>query len=445
MMATILLLAGAHATARAQQAPRTLTLDEAKRIAWSGSPNVQRAATDLDLAELRQKQARNNVYMPQFGSGLNFSIGRFRRYTAEDFTGEPLDDPYYAEAVSSSTSQRIGINMQLFSFGSWLEHGNAKATVRNAEQTLEVEKHRAGAEVERRFNGVLLADDAVRLEEQLTRTSHDRLEAEKGKLAQGASLPADKLGAEIEVLDQEMRLEQARGEALKARLLLLTALGSKDDVALQPVGSVPDAFDPSTLDAAALVRRVMLTSPQIHQAELTLENTRRQQRSARAFRWPTVSGSASYSRNRSTSGMESFWELNPQNRGYDIGLQVSVPVPILRLNEGLNIRAADLNYARAVEQDATTRATLERQARAALIDLGNAWQGLESAVRRAALSTERARLAGEQHRYATITFLQFQQINDAAAQSQRALLNARTAFMNARIALEELLGGPINQ
>jgi outer membrane protein TolC len=444
LLLTLLFLVTA-ADAAGQQAPRTLTLDEAKRIAWTRNPGVRRAVTDLSLAELRQRQARNNVFLPQFGSGLNFSIGRFRRYTAEDFVGEPLADPYYAEAVSSSTSQRAGISMQLFSIGSWLQLGSAKASVRQSEQSMSVEMHRAGAEVERRFHSVLLADDAVRLEERFTNTARERLEAEKGKLAAGVSLPADMLGAEIEVLDQEMRLEQARGEALKARLQLLDALGITEDVELELVGAVPEAFDPAILADDAIVERSLRSSPQIRQAEVALENSRMQQRSARAFRWPSVSGSASYSRNRSTSGSDAFWELNPQNRGYDIGLQVSVPVPILRFNENLNIQSADLSHARVVEEDATTRASLERQVRAALIDLDNAWRSLQSAVRRAELSAERARLAGEQHRHGTITFIEFQQINDAEAQSQRGLVNSRVGFTNARIALEELLGGPLRQ
>lgn len=96
-----------------------------------------------------------------------------------------------------------------------------------------------------------------------------------------------------------------------------------------------------------------------------------------------------------------------------------------------------------VQENALTRATVERQVRAAFIDLSNSWRGLESAGRRSALSTERARLAGEQHRHGTITFLDFQQISDAEVQSQRALLDARVAFTNARLALEELLGGPV--
>ena len=441
----LLLLLVSVSDGYAQQAARELTLDEAKRIAWTSNPGVRRAQRDMTLAELRQRQARNNVFIPQFGSGLNFSIGRFRRYTAEDYAGEPLPDPYYAEAVSSSTSQSVRLSMQLFSFGSWLELGNAKRSVRQSEQAMTVEAHRAGAEVERRFYRVLLADDAVRLEEQLTSTARERLEAEKGRLAAGVSLPADLLGAEIEVLDQEMRLEQSQGEALKARLQLLDALGMAEDVPLQPVGTVPEAFDPATLSDDAIVERALRSSPSIVEAELALENSRMQQRSARAFRWPTVSGSASYSRNRSTAGSEAFWELNPQNRGYDVGLSVSVPIPLLRFNENLNIRAADVSHRHAMQNDATTRATVERQVRAALIDLDNAWRGLQSAERRAALSAERARLAGEQYRYGTITFIEFQQINDAGAQSQRALLNARVGFTNARIALEELLGGPLEQ
>jgi outer membrane protein len=335
--------------------------------------------------------------------------------------------------------------MQLFSYNGWLALSSAKTGVRQAEQALEVEKHRTGAEVARRFYRVLLADEGVKLEERFTNTARERLEAEKGRLAAGVSLPADKLGAEIEVLDQETRLEQARGEALKARLQLLDVLGMTEDVALQPVGAVPAAFDPSSISEDSVIARAVRIAPRMQQADMEVENSRLSQRRARAFRWPSVRGTASYSRNRSGQGSDAFWDVNPQNRGYDLGLQVSVPVPILRFNEGLDIRAADIAHERVLADYDNTRATLQRDVRAALIDLKNGWRSLESAKRGAELSAERARLAGEQHRHGTITFVELQQINDRDAQAQRALLDARVGFTNALLALEELLGGPLRR
>jgi outer membrane protein TolC len=133
-----------------------------------------------------------------------------------------------------------------------------------------VETHRIGAEVERRFYAALLADDAVRLEELFTKTARDRLAAEESRLSAGVSLPADRLGAEIELLDQENRLEQARGEALKARLQLLDVLGATDDVELQPIGAVPAAFDPSGISEQSVVERSLRESPRVRQAEMNM-------------------------------------------------------------------------------------------------------------------------------------------------------------------------------
>jgi outer membrane protein TolC len=444
LVVVLLQLAFAEA-ASARQTPRTLTLDEAKQIAWTRNPAVLRAQTDQEIAELQRRQAQNDVLLPAFASSLGFGIGRFRRYTAEDFAGEPLPDPYYAEAVSSRTSQSIGVSMQLFSYGSWLALKSARDDVRRSEQAFDTERHRTGAEVERRFYRVLLADDMVRLEERFTETARERLAAEEARLAAGVSLPSDRLGAEIELLDQETRLERARGEASKARLQLLDVLGLTEDTGVQPVGSVPEAFDPSSLAADSIIARVLRAGPTMEQADLDLESSRLRQRQARAFRWPTVSGSASYSRNRSTSGSDAFWDINPQNRGYDLDLRVSIPIPILRFNEGLSIQAADLGHERTVEDHATTRVSVQRQVRAALIDLNNAWRAIETARRSATLSTERARLAAEQHKYGTITFIELQQINDGDMQAQRALLDARLGFADAVLAVEALLGGPLGQ
>jgi outer membrane protein TolC len=437
-----LLLQFAAVSAHAQT-PRPITLDEAKQIAFDRNPAMRRAETDQTNAELRQKQAKYGAFLPQFGSSLNFSIGRFRRYTAEDFAGEPLDNPYYAQAVSSSTSQSIGASMQLFSYSTWLELRSAKTGVRQSEQALGVERQRTSAEVERRFYRVLLADDAVRLEERFMNTARERLKAEEARLAAGVSLPADKLGAEIEVLDRETQLELVRGESLKSRLQLLDVLGFTEDVALLPTGTLPAAFDPSTIAADAIIARALTSSPRVQQAEMTLENSRLSQKRARAFRWPTIRGNVSYSRNRSGQGSGSFWDINPQNRGYDMGLQVSVPVPVLRFSEGISIRTADINNERLEADYENTRATVRREVQAGLLDLNNAWRRLKSAERAAQLSTERARLAGEQHKHGTMTFVELQTINDRDAQSQRALLDARLGFTNALLALEELLGGPL--
>jgi outer membrane protein TolC len=445
LIMTSLLIQFMAVEATSAQGPRQITLAEAKQIAWERNPAVRRARTEQTTAELRRRQALNNVLMPQFGSFLNFSLNRFRRYVAEDFAGELEDTAYYAEAISSRASQSLAVDMRLFSYSSWVEWGSARTSVRQSELALNVERLRIGAEVERRFYRVLLAVDMVRLEERLTNTARERLKAEEARLAAGMSLPTDRLGAEIELLDQETRLEQARGEALKARLQLVDALGLTEDTALQPVGALPSAFDPSGLTPDSIIAQAIATAPLMQQAEFAVESSRAQQRRARAFRWPSVSGSASYSRNRSTNGSSAFWDVNPQNRGYALGLQVSVPIPVLRFNEGLSIRAADIGHENVQADYRNTRASLQRLVRAGLIDLNNGWRALASAQRRAQLSTERARLAGEQHKHGTITFVDLQQVNDRDAQAHRALLDARFGFTNALLVLEELLGRPLRR
>src|SRR5690606_16749092 len=103
----------------------------------------------------------------------------------------------------------------------------------------------------------------------------------------------------------------------------------------------------------------LLAGPDVRQAEMSIESSDIRRRQARAFRWPTVRGTASFSRNRSVEGSEAFWDVNPRNRGYNVGLSVSVPVPVLRFNEDLNIRSTDISHERAVADLASTRASVE--------------------------------------------------------------------------------------
>ncbi|MGH7470856.1 MAG: hypothetical protein ACRENP_23155 [Longimicrobiales bacterium] len=68
-----LLLQFATVEAASAQAPRQITLDQAKQIAWERNPAVRRAETERTTADLRRRQAQNSVFIPQFGSSLNFS------------------------------------------------------------------------------------------------------------------------------------------------------------------------------------------------------------------------------------------------------------------------------------------------------------------------------------------------------------------------------------
>jgi len=78
--------------------------------------------------------------------------------------------------------------------------------------------------------------------------------------------------------------------------------------------------------------------------------------------------------------------------------------------------------------------------RAALVDLRNAYRSLELAERSAEFARQRVELAQEKFRLGSLSFADLQRFIDDAAREERAAIDARFAWINAVIALEQHVG-----
>ena len=104
-----------------------------------------------------------------------------------------------------------------------------------------------------------------------------------------------------------------------------------------------------------------------------------------------------------------------------------------------------------VQRDAPERAAsfmheiveIETGVRAALIELERAYRSLVLAQERAGASQQRLELAQEDYRVGASNFTTLQQIIQSNDQAQRAVIDARFNLLNARVALEERIGGPL--
>ena len=91
-----------------------------------------------------------------------------------------------------------------------------------------------------------------------------------------------------------------------------------------------------------------------------------------------------------------------------------------------------------------TRLEIERDVRSRLIDLRGAWDSYRLAERSSEIAEERLRLAREGYRLTTVTFSDLQLAIEGAANERRTAINARYDFVAARIALEQVVGGPLD-
>jgi outer membrane protein TolC len=88
---------------------------------------------------------------------------------------------------------------------------------------------------------------------------------------------------------------------------------------------------------------------------------------------------------------------------------------------------------------------VEREVRSALIDLENAYSGVQLAERSAEIARERLRQGQEQYRLGTLDFTSLQRMIDDVAAAERQVITAYYQFATALLTLEEKVGGPVGQ
>lgn len=438
------LLAALASPLSGQQAPRTLSLEDALRIAEQNNPAYRSVQADLAVAGARERQSLGAL-LPQVSADLSLGGSASRSWVGTDPFGSPLPSQKAVETTSSYGSQGLSLSVPLFQRGRLGELRATRDEERSAAAQVRVEAGRLRAEVARRYHAALRAERTIRLEEDLLDSARERLDATQRLFRVAAQGMAEVLGAEVEVARQEQALEQARGEARKARLALGEAIGVLEAADAALTSEPLAVFDPAGLLPDSLAALALRAHPRVEQVSSSLDAAERRTGIARGLRWPTVSARAGV--NRSTSGLDDrgLQILDPSaraNRSFSLGFSVGLPV-FDQFRSSLQVAQAEAGRTRAREGLRAIRLSVEREVRSALIDLQNAHRGIQLAERARELSRQRLEMAREQFRVSAIRFTELQQVVDRAAQAEREALRARFEFADARATLEEKVGAPV--
>ncbi|HVS09156.1 MAG TPA: TolC family protein, partial [Planctomycetota bacterium] len=360
----------------------------------------------------------------------------------DDF-GEPvrLDEPL--EFQSSSSNQRVGLDLTLFDGGAnWNRLGSARASARATEARIAGSWVAVAAAVERAYWDVVRADLLAGLEERLLVAARERLDATEQRLRVASVSPVDVLGARVDVATQELALETARGTTRKARLALLETMGVGGQADFSTPTALPEAFDPAALDGEAVVAAAVRSNPAVLESAAAVEAAEEDADAARGAWWPRLSASLALSRGVSVGSYDALTEFNPENRTLSFGLTASVPI-FDRFQRSQQTASANAAADDARQDRRATALRVEREVREALIDLRNAHRAVLLAEQAADLSAERLELQQELFALGSVQFTDLQRvIEDAAAQERRAV-NARYDFERARVTLEERVGAPV--
>jgi outer membrane protein len=445
LLAGMLALAAGPATAQ-EQLP-SMTLEQALAIARERNPEYQRFIADRNAAESGVRTGYG-AFLPDVTANMRWSGSRNTTVTGTDDFGRSVELPQPVTFLSSFVSQDISASMTLFDgLQNVKQLRAARYDVDAADGGLRAAGVRVDAEVMRRFYDALRTELLIAVEEQLLESAQDRLSANERLFRVGSTDQVDVLGAQVDVARQEQALERAHGDAGKARLRVLQQLGVLDEsLDFEPVGSLPQPFDPSIFDAESLVARAFDLSPTLSQADAQAAAARQRAGAARGRWLPTVSISGGYRRSLQEQDYSAFGQFNPKDYGFNFGIGISLPI-FNGFQTSDAVTQADVASTRAEETYRETRLAVEQGVRSAYIDLQNAYQSLVIQRRATELAVQRMELAREQFRLgsATMTFTQLQTIIEQAANQERALVDAEYQFAVALVGLEEQVGEPVVQ
>jgi outer membrane protein TolC len=422
--------------------PAQLTLDDAIAIARERNPEYLQAVNSY-RAQGAQVRAGWGAFMPSLDLRLSFVGYDQRTVTGQDTIGRPIRIDPAISFQQSSSNQSLSAGLTLFDgLRSLHTLRAARATQGAADATRWATRSRVDAETTRRFYESLRTGQLIALEERLLASAREQRDNTDRLFRAAAANQEDVLGAEADVANAELQLARAKGDADKAVLALREQIGLTEPVAFEVVGELPATWDPTTLRADSLVALALMDHPEIARLAEAADAAHQRASSASGGRWPTVQLGASLSRSIGLQSYQALFDLNPKNRTLSFNMSVTLPL-FTGFQTSARVAAADADARNADEALRAGRLGLERDVRSAVIDVQNAYQALRLAERGSALSSERLRLARERYAIGAISFANLQILIDRASQDERQLTNARYAFAEAVVALEERAGRPV--
>lgn len=434
------ILLGASPVRSQEPPPRALSFEAAVQVAWENNPSYLRDLNQVVSAEHQERQFFGQTFLPRLSGSLGFGASNSLRQSWEEDSGEIQSGS--VESTSSSASQAVSASLSLFDWRQVQSYRAARSQTSAAAAGAELRSAQLRTQVGQDYFGAIQRERLVEVEEQTLATARDQLSAVQALLRVASKQPIDVLGAELAVLQAEQQLQEARGQARIALLQLRERMGVLLDTPIELTSDFPAVFDPAELDPDPLLQRAMTSSPRLAQQGALVAAANRELSAARAARLPTISLNGSWNRGASAQELDALGQFDLPNRTYSASLGVQVPL-FNQLATSSAVGRAAVERENAEQSLREARLQLEREVRAALIELENAFAAVQVAERSVDIARERLDQGQELYRLGSLRYENLQTMIDAVANAERGLVTARGSFALALLQLEEKVGGPV--
>lgn len=436
------LLVGVGPVALAQAQTVRLTLDDAIALARRQNPAYRRAVNSRNASGASVRAGWGGL-LPTLTGSISTSATHSTRSAGEGDFGQVVEQPSVSFTTSGS-SQGLSANLTVFD---GLQNVNnlraAKADARVAHSEVNVQETSLVASVSTAFYEALRRQRLISVEERLLKTARDQLEVTERFLAVARTDQIDILGARVDVARAEQSLALASANSQRAELDLLTAMGVEDGAPITLSGEPPAVFNPAQLDPDALVQRAFRINPLVSQLDAQVAAAQHRSAAAKGAWLPSITASGSFNRNVNNNQFQGFFDLNPSdNRTFGFSISASIPL-FDGFQRARQVATANETARNAAETRRERRLAIEREVRAAFIDLANRYRSLAIARQSAVLANERLELSRQQYQLGALDFYQLQVVVQQNAQEQRSLVNAEFDYARALVELERAVGEPL--
>jgi len=397
---------------------RTVTLDEAIRLALEHDPATIAAEGNIASAEADRLEVRGS-WLP--GLTLNTSYGNSSNQRFDQATGRLVSESYSAAAAAS---------YELFDGGRRIFQGRSvDARLRTADANYRAQSYQTILRTTESFYNTLAAAELVEVARQRLDRAEQQLEFARTRLEVGTATRSDLLRAELEVGSAELALVDSESNYRSAQLQLGRLLGIEGGV--EPTATELPGRAPGLPPLEELFLRAERTAPDLLAARAALDERGAQRWAQRTSYLPTL---------RLTGGYDWFsFQWPPDQRSWSLRLVASLPI--------FNGFQREASLARASIAERTARARVRDAELAVQVAVEDARQEIYSAERRVEIAERSVELAREdlrvqEERYqlgnATIIELQTSQV--ALAEAEAAEVRARQALGTAIARLEAVVG-----
>ncbi|MDR7485757.1 MAG: TolC family protein [Armatimonadota bacterium] len=394
----------------AAQAPAALGLADVVALAEQRNPAIAAARQAVSAAEARVALAR---------------AGRGPTVTAS--TTPAISSGTSAAPEGFSASAAVSATYVLYDSGQ-IAHAvrQAQATLKAARLALEATRQDVALSVAQAYVGVLRAERAVRVREQVVVQNRELLRLAEGQFRAGVVARADVVRAQANLAAAEGELIAARNAVDQAKAGLNAAIGQP---AVVPLAVAPPPPTPRLTLAQAALAPLADERPEVRRALAEVEAAEAGVALARAASgWRvTLDGRAAQNLTPSSS---TTWSVSG-----------SVSVPLSDAGRtAAAVAEAQATLAAARARVETARLAAQQQSLQAFLNLLSARARIESARAGLVFAQESLRLAQGRYAAGAGTLLEVTDAQTALVQAEQALAGAEFDELAAALSLRHALG-----